>query len=356
VCVATSTFSAGCGGDESGGSFQQIHTVSSVKVNDDVRWGDLTGIESQVYPDLIPTLTFNQSTIWPSVYVSEADLVLSQGKDPGLGVRALHEQGITGAGVAVAIIDQNICLDHPEYAGKVLEYHDVGTGKDGNSGSMHGPAVLSLLVGDSIGTAPGASVYFVAAPSWTRDAQYQADALNWIINRNRQLPADAKIRAVSISAAPSGPGSPFTSHNSAWDAARTQAESEGIAVLDCTADHGRTAAGYRDLLSPDDITKFTLGFLGQETSGVDTQRLYIPTSKRTTAEEYSKGQSAYQYTGQGGLSWSIPYLTGVLALGWQLRPELTGEQMLDLAFSSAYVINGAKVIDPPAFVDSVQAF
>jgi serine protease AprX len=94
---------------------------------------------------------FNQETIWPPAFASEADRVLSAGRDHGLGIRALQNQGITGDGVTMANIDQNICLDNPEYRGKLAEYHDVGTGHNTNSGSMHGPAVLSLLAGDSIG-------------------------------------------------------------------------------------------------------------------------------------------------------------------------------------------------------------
>jgi subtilisin family serine protease len=133
------------------------------------------------------------------------------------------------------------------------------------------------------------------------------------------------------------------------------AENEGILVLDCTVDHGRVFAGYYDLASPDDITKFSLGFPSAETT-VTTRLLYAPTSNRTTAEEYFQGEYANQFTGQGGLSWAIPYVTGVLALGWQLRPELTGEQMLTLAFASAYEKDGAKIIDPPAFIEKVRAF
>jgi hypothetical protein len=64
---------------------------------------------------------------------------------------------------------------------------------------------------------------------------------------------------------------------------------------------------------------------------------------------------SYQYTGWGGLSWSMPYLAGVLAMGWQLNPQLTNEQILDLLFDSAYVTeNHMKVIDPPAFIELVK--
>jgi serine protease AprX len=345
---------SGCDSNECGGHFKTIWKVNSVKAYDDVRWGDLSGL-SEVDLSIIPKLWFNQKTVWNAKYTAYADSVMGKGKNPGLGVRALHEQGLTGEGVTVAIIDQNICLDHPEYAGKVIKYHDVGCNQSENSGSMHGPAVLSLLVGTEIGTAPGAKVYFAAAPSWTADAKYQANALLWIINENKQLPYNNKIRAVSISAAPSGPGSPFTKNNSDWDAARKQAEQEGILVLDCTQDHGKTAAGYYDFQTPEALSEFSLGYQGTEIA-VDTHRLYIPVSKRTTAEEYDKGVCEYQYTGQGGLSWSIPYLTGVLALGWQARPELTGEKMLELAFKSAYLKKGGRIINPPAFIDSIRAY
>jgi serine protease AprX len=84
-------------------------------------------------------------------------------------------------------------------------------------------------------------------------------------------------------------------------------------------------------------------------------RIYIPTSFRTTAEEYSQGKFSYQYTGRGGLSWSIPYLAGALALGWQVRPDLTGSQLLDILYKSAYTTDSnLKIINPGAFIDMVR--
>jgi subtilisin family serine protease len=342
------------GNDSQQYRFQQPWNVTTVSAYDDIRWGNLTLIENKLDSAIIPTFWFNQKTTWPQKFSSIANSVMEKAKNPGLGIRSLHAQGITGKGVTVAIIDQNIFLDHPEFAGKVLKYETFGEAKKAGA-SMHGPAVLSLLVGTSTGTAPDATVYFAAADSWTQDAKTQADALRWIINENRQLPTDKKIRVVSLSAAPSGPGSPFTKNNSDWDSARIQAEQEGIIVLDCTRDHGKTAACYYKLLSPDSLDGCTLGYSGIVPT-IDTNRIYIPTSLRTTAEEYQMGTFEYQYTGRGGLSWSVPYLTGVLALGWQIRPELTGEEMLSLAFSSAYYKNGGKIINPVAFIDSVQNY
>ena len=71
----------------------------------------------------------------------------------------------------------------------------------------------------------------------------------------------------------------------------------------------------------------------------------------------NQGDSQYTYWGVGGLSWGIPYAAGVLALGWQLRPDLMPEQMLDLLLETAAKNDlGFPCIDPPAFIEAVQTF
>ena len=81
--------------------------------------------------------------------------------NPGLGIRNLHAQGITGKGITVAIIDHPMLLEHPEFQGKVVKYYDLGTNL---LVSMHGPAVTSLLVGNNIGTAPDAESLLRGSP------------------------------------------------------------------------------------------------------------------------------------------------------------------------------------------------
>jgi hypothetical protein len=304
---------------------------------------------------VIRTLWFNTATRWTPEDQPIAAQILEAGRNPGLNVRALHAQGMTGSGVNVAIIDQNVQLDHPELAGKIVEYHDTGCQMPRDSGSMHGPAVASLLVGETVGTAPGARVYYAAAPSWKQDAQYYASALDWIVDESALLPLAAKIRAVSVSAAPSGAGSPFVVNNAAWDLAVARAEAAGMLVLDCTAHRGFVAAGYYDPSRREDVLFFRPGF-PKDPSGSCGSGLYAPTSFRTQAEEYQWGEHGYQHTGQGGLSWAIPYVTGVLAMGWQLRPELSAATMKSILLATAHRDrSGCRVIDPPAFIAGVRA-
>ena len=342
---------AGSGGGEE--YFTTVRPINAVKEYDDVRFKDMSKLDLSGQPGLPATLWFNQKTVWPSPLPADPKELLASAMNPGLGVRKLHQDGLTGKGVNVAIIDQGTYLDHPEFAGKVAAYNDLGCE---SPSSMHGPAVLSLLVGTQCGTAPDARVYDAGAPTVGADAGYYAKALDWIIEQDAKLPAREKIRVVSVSAAPSGPGSPFKKHNEMWDPACKRAEYAGIMVLDCTEHHGFLAPCYYDAAAPEDVSKCKPGFPSQKGPVRKMERLFVPSSPRTTAEEYIKGQCGYQYCGEGGLSWGIPYCAGVLAMGWQARPDLTPAQMRGLLFKSAYrTAEGSPIINPPEFIRMVKA-
>ncbi len=319
--------------------------------NQDLSYEDLS-------EDLIRTLWFNQRTIFPRHLAIFVDLLLESGKNPGLGVRGLHQQGLTGQGVNVAIIDQNLVHGHgrfhmhPEFFGKFIDYVDLGTGCANDEGSMHGPAVASLLVGDNIGTAPGARVYYVAVPSWKADAKYYADALNLIVTASQEQ--GLNIRVVSISAAPSDEA--LFINNEAYDEAFAAAEKAGILVLD--TDTNRQLRAYRCYYDPNDPENVALctpgipGWTGTYTT--TTNGLCMPTHFRTQAEHMSTDEYGYQYEAIGGTSWAIPYVSGILALGWQLKPQLAGAEMVDLLLLSAFHKNGCHIIDPQAFIALVK--
>lgn len=312
--------------------------------------------ENLYSPDNIYTYRYESNVIFEG---SEelAEQLLEEGKNPGLGVRGLHEQGITGEGVNVAIIDQNLLLDHPEYADCIVDYYDSGCGED-IRGSMHGPAVLSLLAGETVGVAPGAKVYYAAAPSWKTDASYYADCLYWIIEQNEALPEGEKIRVVSVSAAPeawSGGGGFMNGEQ--WAEAVAAAEAEGMLVIDCRLEEktGFVRRSYCMKGPSDDPNQYRPG-TPRNAAPKEKNTIFAPASFRTTAQEYTEGEYIYTHWGEGGLSWSVPYAAGVLALGWQVNPDLDARVMKDLLLASAWVNeDGCRMIDPPAFIELVRA-
>ena len=338
--------------------FPPIAPVEGISRFDDVRWSDLSCHDLSDHPNLISTLWYNQDTMWPDVGQlppgCDPLTILDEAKNPGLGIRELHARGITGAGVNVAIIDQPMYLNHPEFVGKVVAYHDVGCDSDH---SMHGPAVTSLLVGTNCGTAPDAMVYYVAVPSWKRDTQYEAEALDWIVEQNEKLPLSEKIRVVSVSACPTC-SSVRDANRDMWMPACARAEAAGIMVLDCTGERGFISCSYLDSAGPERVSRCAPGDPRHPTEPGFTyggEAIFVPSAPRTTAEQYSEEIPAYQYCGTGGRSWTIPYCAGVLALGWQIRPNAEPSQMRDLLFASAYTTcEGAKIIDPAEFIRFVE--
>lgn len=312
-------------------------------------------VKGPVHQDVLSTLTFNNRTDFSNAIIdsriSPSELI-ELGMNPGLGIRSLHNQGITGAGVNAAIIDQNLLLDHPEIADHIIEYHDLTTGCEAE-GSMHGPAVASILVGNNLGVAPRTKLVYAASPFWESREKDYVDSLLWIIKKNQSLPPNQKIRVVSVSASPSN--RKVQAQDLKWAEAVAMAHKEGMLVLDCTPERRIVSPGYLNYNSPDSLDDFTPGFPHQNKNNLQNSHdIFAPVAPRTVAEQYKPGEYGYTYCGTAGLSWAIPYVAGVLCLGWQVAPQLNHDEMLRLLFETAYVKDGNKIINPVAFIEKLE--
>jgi len=213
-----------------------------------------------------------------------------------------------------------------------------------------------------VGVAPEVNVYYAAAPSWEKDAKYFADSLNWIIKQNKALPESEKIRLVSVSSAPTSKDN-WYKNGELWEEAVATAEKEGIMVIDCRSGENTSLvfSSYYDLSHRDDVTKCTPGYPNRGKNDYSAERwkdtLFAPASFRTLAQEFKKGEYDYRYDGVGGQSWAVPYVSGVLALGWQVNPELDYKTMKELLFQSSWVNeNGLHFINPPEFIEAVKNY
>jgi subtilisin family serine protease len=90
---------------------------------------------------------------------------------PGLGLRALHEQGYTGKGVNVAIIDGPLLVDHEEFSGRLVHFEKVGVVNE--TDLYHGTTVASVLVGNRCGVVPAANLHFLLPALWMRIMSWQ---------------------------------------------------------------------------------------------------------------------------------------------------------------------------------------
>ena len=141
-----------------------------------------------------------------------------------------------------------------------------------------------------------------------------------------------------------------------WDEAVEAAWRAGIVVLDCreNTETGFVMPAYYNRTDPEAPAKCYGGF-PDGAFAFDADYIGAPASYRTVAEEYTEGAPAYRYFGIGGLSWAVPYAAGVLALGWQVNPDLDGDQMVALLFqTAARGKNGCQIVDPIAFIAAVE--
>ncbi len=381
---------------------------------DNLRGEDLSNEDlSRVEIGTLLKCDFDTETKWPTENKMPAGFnpveVLITAQNPGLGIQELHAQGIDGRGVIVAIIDQVLSSsrgrfdEHSEYGSKIIDYKEFGVLKDEEI-SMHGPAVTSLLVGEKCGVAPKSEVVYRAVQSAERDFNLWADALLDIIELNKTLPDGKKVKIVSCSI-----GFRLEEKEDGldrWIETINLAEKAGIVVSDVG---DRTGVKYIgggssvDKENPDSYDQAL--FLGdqdggilkdsqmiglikikdidgimkrirelkpQETDGVTDKimrnkietflnndprskfGLIVPSDYRTMASR--TGSESYMYNGKGGMSWAVPYLSGIFALVWQIKPDLKKEQIAEI-INKTVTMNkdgNMSIINPKGIIEQVR--
>ncbi len=341
----------------------------------DLRSADLSALDlSESLPHLVQG-DFDTRTVWPPGGRMPPGFdpaqIMELGKNPGLGIRSLHERGITGRGVAIAIVDQPLLIEHREYAGRIRLYEEINVAAQTPS-QMHGPAVASIAVGKTVGVAPEASLYYIATWAFRpgaasgprrRDFAWYAQAVRRILEVNRQLPEGQKIRAISLSV---GWGADEAGYDEIT-AATQEAREAGLLVVSSSIEqtHGFRIHGLgRDpLADPDRVESYGPGLFWARDfpdPSSSTGRLMAPMDSRTVAS--FSGAGDYAFYRAGGWSWITPYIAGVYALAAQVDPAITPDRFWQLALETGHTVQCSvdgrtgdlgPILDPVALVEAL---
>lgn len=299
-------------------------------------------------------MTFDQNTRWPAASGLPSGVSpeawMERAKDPGLGVRELHRQGITGRGVVVAVIDKPIRHQHQEFEDRI-HYHEVFEGSDrGHSSHFHGMACASILAGRTVGVAPEATIHYFATPDVGENFHYYSIAVDRIIAVNQSLPEAERIRLISISDG-LGQDNPYAGE---WAAALDKLSQAKIDVIYSEGGKldGFIWGGSPPYKDSNDATTYELA-LYLRGRKVSPERAIIPADYRTTASNIAS--APYMYSGTGGWSKAIPYFAGLAALAWQVAPDLTFGQIENLVSeTTAPSSDGLRVVQPLQFLGRVR--
>jgi len=309
----------------------------------DLRVHDLSALDLADKGAELRNASFDSTTAWPANLPEGFDPlhIMELGKDPGLGVRELHAEGITGRGVGLAIIDQALPANHVEYRDQLRHYEEINC--PGEYASMHGPAVASIAVGRTVGVAPEADLYYIATTTgefvngrFIRDLSSMAESIDRVLEINDGLPEGRKIRIISISLGLIKGEKGSVEYRKAV----RRAIDEGILVITTslreTHSFQHLGLGRRPTADPNDVSSYRIGaFLELRTkhrSAAWGRTIWVPMDSRCTAA--FSGPEDYVFFRNGGMSWAVPYLAGVYALACQVQPEITQEEFLRLAIDT----------------------
>jgi hypothetical protein len=240
--------------------------------------------------------------------------------------------------------------------------------------SMHGPAVASIAVGRSVGVAPDADLYYIDSDPGTIfsaikklvfkkvsvNPKWFAKSINRILEINKTLPPNKKIRVISIS---------FGSYDKSFLRAIAKAQQEGIFVISSSVNYTHRlkfqGLGREALSNPDDINSYLPGSFWANTfyknPGMLDSTILVPMDSRCTASQ--SGKNSYAFYSNAGVSWSIPYIAGLYALACQVKPSVTPMEFWMKALDSGDEIKinknsteyrFGKIVNPSRLIESLK--
>ncbi|MBN2018849.1 MAG: S8/S53 family peptidase [Sedimentisphaerales bacterium] len=351
----------------------------------DLRGCDLSQIDLHNLKEDLTHADFDDKTVWPALEKMPPGFdyrkIMEIGKNPGLGLREIHKQGITGKNIGIAIIDNPLLVDHQEYADRVRLYEEINVmemkeAEDGRGdrAHMHGTAVVSIAAGKTLGVAPGADIYYIGAWPFVfhdgkviTDFKARAVAVNRILEINSRLPENRKIRVISMSI---GWDASQSGYKEISQAAEKAKQAGMLFICSSTEEiHGFRfhGLGRKLFANPDDFNSYEPGlwwakkFYENYSSGYFVNRLLVPMDSRTTAGP--TGVNDYVFYSQGGWSWSIPYIAGMYALCCQADPDITPGRFWALALKTGLTIDlqrddknikFGRILSPAALITAVK--
>jgi subtilisin family serine protease len=250
-------------------------------------------------------------------------------------IKILNELGINGNGVNIAVIDKNFNEKHNEISRSIKEHISI----NGNTtDDFHGLVVASNVVGKTLGVAPKSNVVFYGIEDYKEThGDYTIKALEDIYERNLN---GANIRLISISG-----------YLHTWDS-RFEEIKEKLLSTNCYVVDSPLFGDFFtciNLRQKNGEKKYE--FSSCQIIEEDKTKLAIPYPGISPLIDTT---SDYVIGGDTSYSWVIPRFTSIAALCMQVKPEITLDEIISLAYDTRYTTDdGKRIINPSEMIKSL---
>ena len=271
-------------------------------------------------------------------------------------LKSIHDQGITGKGVTIAVLDGAVNPNIPELRGANIQDRTPCVMTSAPENAAHGTTVAQILVSPEFGVAPGATLYTYTIPLYGDSPGSNCTISGWTgeaVNDTPLLIEQAINDGADIITISSSFGD-TESIDLRWAMARALAE--GVIVV--------AAMGNETTENPDDALARWRGICG-----------IGATTRYNSLTEYTNWGNGLLTTALGtvvtrdvstgrveeaeGTSFATPIIAGFLALGWEhFDEDVSPEQMLQALAATGKSgrgwnkYTGYGPVDPIAFLRS----
>ena len=271
-------------------------------------------------------------------------------------LKSIHDQGITGKGVTIAVLDGAVNPNIPELRGANIQDRTPCVMTSAPENAAHGTTVAQILVSPEFGVAPGATLYTYTIPLYGDSPGSNCTISGWpgeAVNDTPLLIEQAINDGADIITISSSFGD-TESIDLRWAMARALAE--GVIVV--------AAMGNETTENPTDTLALWRGICG-----------IGATTRYNSLTEYTNWGNGLLTTALGtvvtrdvstgrveeaeGTSFATPIIAGFLALGWEhFDEDVSADQMLQAlavtgrSGSEWNKLTGYGPADPIAFLRS----
>ncbi|HBY20125.1 MAG: hypothetical protein A2Y24_03045 [Clostridiales bacterium GWE2_32_10] len=316
----------------------------------DLREHDLSDIST----DLFAKLTFSYDAVLNDKDSERIHIqnLIELARKNGFGIDELHEAGVYGKGMHIAVIDQGLQVHSKIFKENIIMHTDNISDED----SMHANAIVDVIHK----IAPEAMIHFYES-DYKNVVEDRLEKLEEIYEYNQCFKFDGKISVISISS-----GLLFDGIKQNEDQ-RKRAE-KIIKLLEedgCTVLSSEVFEKYFAIASPkydEDYTKIVDWMYGEDwvTQKAETHKAVIDRKRENSILVPGGGRlyaipgevSYYVYCGSAAYSWSIPIVASMILLMKSKIPNISTQEFYELASECCnYTNEDWRIIDMDKMYD-----